>query len=310
MADNHRVIIIGSGPAGLTAAIYAARAGLNPLVAAGATPGGQLTMTTEVENFPGFPQGISGPELMLLFQQQAQRFGAKIINASASRFAKLDSGLFDVEIDRNIYRTEAIIIATGSTAKWLNLPNEQRYINNGISACATCDGPLPAFRNKPMIVVGGGDTAAEEALFLSKFGSSITMLVRGHQLRASRIMQQRLRSNPKIIILYNASVVEYLGDQHLESVRVRIVKDDLTQQEQLIPAAALFIAIGHSPATDNFPGLNLDEHGYIVVNNHINTNIPGVFAAGDVHDRHYRQAITASGFGCMAALAAERWLSE
>ncbi len=310
--ERRKVIIVGAGPAGLTAAIYAGRANLNPLVAAGepqATqmPGGQLMLTTDVENFPGFPQGVQGPELMQRMMEQARRFGAEIVEEFAEEFDLSNGSPFKVRVGDTWYETEALIIATGASARWLNLPDEDKFRNRGISACATCDGPLPMFRNKHLFVVGGGDSAMEEALFLTRFASKVTIIHRRDKLRASKYMQKRVFENPKIDIMWDTVVVGYKGENFLEKIVVKNVK---TGEEKEIEVGGLFIAIGHDPNTKMLKGtgLELDEKGYIKVRDNVYTNIEGVFAAGDVHDNVYRQAITAAGFGAMAAIAAERWL--
>lgn len=304
---TYEVAIIGSGPAGYTAAIYTARAGLRLVLIAGPEPGGQLTRTSEVENYPGYPEGILGPEMMEDFRKQAERFGTPIIydvvekadlHANPKRLW-LSSG---EEI-----QAEAVIIATGSSAKWLGLEAERRLYGAGVSACAVCDGFF--YKGQPVAVVGGGDTACEEALYLSKLCSEVHMLVRRDQMRASKIMQERVRQTPNIHIHWNTVVVDILGDKFVEGVRIRHVQ---TGEESVLPVRALFVAIGHKPNTEIFHGqLELDPNGYIITQpKSTRTNIEGVFAAGDVQDPVYRQAVTAAGSGCMAALDAERWLSE
>ncbi len=310
---DHKLIIIGSGPAGLTAAIYGARAGLNPLVAAGSAegtklPGGQLMLTTDVENFPGFPEGIQGPDLMMKMMDQARRFGAEIIEEDVVEVDLKPGGPFKVKLQwEGWFEAQALIIATGASARWLNLPSEEKFKGKGVSACATCDGPLPMFRDKHLIVVGGGDSAIEEALFLTKFASKVTIVHRRDKLRASHIMQQKAFENPKIDFIWDTVLVDYYGDEVLEGVILKNVK---TGETKKMPVGGVFIAIGHDPNTKFLQGsgLEIDEKGYIKVKNVIETNIPGVFAAGDVHDYYYRQAITAAGFGAMAAIRATRWL--
>lgn len=309
-----RVIIIGSGPAGLTAAIYAGRAGLNPIVAAGditpkSIPGGQLMITTEVENYPGFPDGIQGPELMERFKMQAIKFGAQIIEEYATEFKFKEGGPHEVKIGDVWYLTHCVILANGAAAKWLGLEGEDKLRNNGISACATCDGPLPIFRNKEIYVIGGGDSAVEEATFLSKFAKKVYMLVRGDKMRASKIMQNRALNNAKIEIMFNTTIQSYIGEDRLEGLVLQNTVDGTTKK---VDTGGLFMAIGHEPLTEhlNNTGIQLDNNGYIKVKEHVYTNIEGVFAAGDVHDTHFKQAITAAGFGCMAAITAERWLES
>ena len=311
---KHKVIIIGSGPAGLTAAIYTGRANLNPLVAAGEVlttqlPGGQLMLTTEVENYPGFPEGIQGPELMEKFIQQAKKFGAEIIEEFATDIKKQNDGTFEVKIGETWYPTYAIILAMGANAKWLNAPGEEKFRNKGISACATCDGPLPVYRNKEIYVVGGGDSAMEESLFLTKFASRVTIIHRRDAFRASKIMANRVLTHPKIRVLWNSTISGYKGENQLEKIIIKNVETGKTEEYSV---GGLFMAIGHEPATNFLKSslIELDEKGYVKVKDLVYTNIEGVFAAGDVHDTHFRQAITAAGFGCMAAIYVERWLDS
>jgi thioredoxin reductase (NADPH) len=301
--NTHKVIIIGSGPAGLTAALYCARANLSPLVLGGVTYGGQLMNTTEVENFPGFPQGIQGPELMQHMVDQAKRFGAEIIFDDVLKvdFSKKP---FMVATGDKEFFGETVIIATGATSIWLGIPSEMKFRAKGISSCATCDGFF--FKGKELIVVGGGDSAMEEADYLTKFATKITVLNRSDKLRASKIMQDRVLNNPKITVLYNKSVEEFLGQDHLTGGRI---KDSATGEVTEMKFDGAFIAIGHKPNTDIFKGLiTLDEKGYIAPTDQTKTNVEGVFVAGDVRDFRYRQAITAAGMGCMAALDAEKYL--
>jgi len=314
-----KVVIIGSGPAGLTAAIYAARASLNPLCfegfnAGGLMPGGQLMFTTDVENYPGFPEGIRGPEMMRQFRAQAERFGTRFITQDVTQ-VDFSSRPFRIVSEEHDVRAHAVIVATGARANWLGLENEQRLARSGggVSACAVCDGALPAFRNQELVVVGGGDSAVEESLYLTKFASKVHVVHRRDRLRASQIMQQRLfeaRDCGKVEIVWNAVVVDVLGDDHVTAVRLRDVK---TGQQRDLPCRGLFLAIGHTPNTELFrDALQLDERGYIVRPDLActRTSVEGVFAAGDVADHVYRQAVTAAGSGCMAALDAERWLAE
>jgi len=305
-AERRRLVIVGSGPAGYTAAIYAARAELAPIVVAGSAFGGQLMLTTDVENYPGFPEGVSGPEMMEIFQKQAERFGTEVLLEDATR-VDLGQRPFRVETPSRTFLADAVILATGASAKWIGLDSEKRLQNRGVSACATCDGAL--YRGKPMAVVGGGDTAMEEALFLTRFATRVTVIHRRDQLRASKIMQERARANPKIEFLWNAAVDEVLGDEFVTGVRVR---DLPTGKLREVPVEALFVAIGHQPNTQLFRGqIELDEVGYIVVEPGTSrTSREGVFACGDAMDPTYRQAVTAAGTGCMAAIDAERWLAE
>ena len=310
MADNHhKVIIIGSGPAGLTAAVYAGRANLHPLVFEGLQPGGQLTITTEVENYPGFPKGIMGPEMMELFREQAQRFGAdtQFKEVTAVDFSKRP---FKVIVDDKEFFGETVIVATGASAKLLNIPSETTYMGYGVSACATCDGFF--FKNQEVFVVGGGDTAMEEASFLTKFASKVTIVHRRDQFRASKIMQERVLKNPKVSVVWDSIVDEVIGEQlnGKKTVTGLKLKNVTTGTITSVKADGLFMAIGHQPNTQIFKGiLEMDQKEYLKVQpGSTRTNIPGVFAAGDVADSYYRQAITAAGSGCMAAIDAERFL--
>jgi thioredoxin reductase (NADPH) len=319
MTETQKLAIIGSGPAGLTAAIYAARAGLNPVLFAGLTYGGQLMLTTEVENFPGFPNGILGPELMANMIKQAERFGTKILYEDVTQF-DVSAQPFKLTSDSGEHAFQSVIIATGASSLWLGLPSEEKLRGRGVSSCATCDGAF--FRNKDIVVVGGGDAAMEEATYLTKFASKVTMLNRSGKLRASEIMAERARQNPKIEIVMNTVVEEFLGENKLEGVRVKNVQ---TGETQVMNVEGAFIAIGHKPNTDIFRGkIDVDELGYVIRKGRENeakvsahgasahypsaTSVPGVFVAGDVHDHHYRQAITAAGMGCMAALDVEKYL--
>ncbi|MCG3175742.1 MAG: Thioredoxin reductase [Candidatus Omnitrophica bacterium] len=309
--DIRNVIIIGSGPAGFTAAIYAARANLKPLLFEGLTrggqPGGQLMLTTEVENYPGFPKGMMGPELMSLFREQAARFGTDLIQQDVES-VELGSRPFKVTSDGKTHLAQTVIIATGASANWLNIPTENALKGYGVSACATCDGFF--FKNKEVIVVGGGDSALEEANFLTKFASKVTLVHRRDALRASKIMQERAMANPKIAFEWNAAVDE-IKDPAQKKVTGVVLKDTRTGQKRELRCDGVFVAIGHTPNTELFKGkLGLDDKGYIVVKDGTHTNVPGVFACGDVMDHKYRQAITAAGSGCMAAIDAERWLES
>jgi len=308
-----QLIIIGSGPAGHTAAIYAARANLNPLMyegflAAGVAAGGQLMITTEVENYPGFPKGIQGPELMNLMREQSIKCGTRIKTETADK-VDLKSSPFKVFVGDQTIEAKSLIIATGATAKRLNIKGEEQLWQKGISACAVCDGALPVFRNKVLVVIGGGDSAVEESTYLTKFASKVVLLVRRDVLRASKVMQDRVKNNPKIEILWNTEALEVTGDQAVAAVRV---VNNKTKQQSEIPAGGLFYAIGHEPNTEFLKGqIDLDATGYIkTIPGTTRTSIPGAFACGDVQDKVYRQAVTAAGTGCMAALDAERFLSE
>lgn len=309
----HKLIIIGSGPAGHTAAIYAGRAKLEPLMfegmlAGGVAAGGQLTTTTDVENFPGFPEGVSGPELMIKMREQSVKCGA-VIRTETVEKVDLRKRPFTVFAEGKAYEAQALIIATGATAKRLHVPGEEKLWQRGISACAVCDGALPFFRNKPLIVIGGGDTAVEEATYLTKFGSKVYVVHRRDQLRASKAMQERLLNNPRIEMVWDSVLVEAVGDKAFTGVRIRNVK---TGKETTLPAGGLFYAIGHVPNTQFLNGqIDLDQTGYIKTKpGTTQTNVPGVFAAGDVQDKVFRQAVTAAGTGCMAALEAEKFLTE
>lgn len=334
-----KVIIIGSGPAGWTAAIYAARANLEPLVFAGrpksspslVLPGGQLMLTTDVENYPGFPEGVTGPKMMAYFEQQAVRFGTRIVtdeglnpdvsnadDGHSSKYQDCKSVDFSsrpfkvVGEDDTVYEAHSVIVATGATANWIGLENERRLATSGggVSACAVCDGAMPIFRNKELGVVGGGDSAVEEATYLTKFASKVYMIHRRDKLRASKIMQQRALDNPKLEVLWNKVVVDVLGDKSISGVRLRDTETDEESDREL---GGLFVAIGHTPATSFLNGqLELDAKGYVKLKDpyRSTTSVEGVFAAGDVSDSVYRQAVTAAGMGCKAAIDAERWLAE
>jgi thioredoxin reductase (NADPH) len=305
-AEHRRVIIVGSGPAGYTAAIYAARAELEPLVIAGLQFGGQLMLTTDVENYPGFPEGVTGPEMMELFQKQAERFGSKIIMEDATA-VDCSSHPFVVKVADRSFTADTLILAMGASAKWLGIESEQRFMNKGVSACATCDGAL--FRGKPMAVVGGGDTALEEALFLTRFATRVFVIHRRDSLRASKIMQERALNHEKIEFVWDSVVDEVVGEEFVTGVRTRNLKTD---QNRELAVEAVFIAIGHEPNTKLVRDqIDLNPIGYITVNpGRSQTNVEGVFACGDAMDPIYRQAVTAAGTGCMAAIDAERWLAE
>jgi thioredoxin reductase (NADPH) len=310
--EKHQVVIIGSGPAGYTAAIYAARANLKPVLFSGLQPGGQLTITTDVENYPGFPKGILGPELMEQFREQAARFGTEIIDGMVEK-VELRERPFHVEGSGRTMQAETVIIATGAEAKWLDIPSETALRGHGVSACATCDGFF--FKNQPVVVVGGGDTAMEEATFLAKMTSSVTVVHRRDVLRASKVMQARAMANPKIHWAWNQEIDEIVGDKGgfanpSAGVRAVLTNDIVTGEKREIPTRGVFVAIGHQPNTELFKGqLEMDAVGYIKVRpGTTRTSIDGVFASGDAADPVYRQAVTAAGTGCMAAIDAERFL--
>jgi thioredoxin reductase (NADPH) len=305
MTEVRELVIVGSGPAGLTAALYAARGDLRPIVIEGAEAGGQLMLTTDVENYPGFPDGVLGPELMMKFREQAERFGAEFVTADVDR-VELSASPFGAWVGNTEYRSEALVISTGASARMLGLASEARLLGHGVSTCATCDGFF--FREKDIAVVGGGDSAIEEALFLTKFASRVTVIHRRDELRASKIMQDRAFANPKIDFKWNSVVTDVGGDGTVDVVHLR---DTLTDAASELAVGGLFVAIGHDPNTKLFEGqIDLDENGYVVLPRagSTATSVEGVFAAGDVADHVFRQAVTAAGTGCMAAIEAERWI--
>jgi len=298
------VIIIGSGPAGLTAAIYTTRADLKTLLISGVKWGGQLMLTTLVENFPGFPDGIQGPDLMANMRKQAEKFGTEFVNDNftAADFSKKP---FKISVGDKSYESKSVIIATGADNKWLDIPGEREKIGRGVSSCAPCDGAF--FRNKNVIVVGGGDSAMEEALVLTKFATMVTLVHRRGSFKASEIMQKRVKENPKIKIMLNSELTEILGEQKVEKVKI---KDNQTGKISEMPIDGVFVAVGHMPNSSMFTGIDLDEAGFVKVHDHYLTNVDGVFVAGDVHDNQYKQAITAAGYGCSTALEVQKWLED
>jgi thioredoxin reductase (NADPH) len=303
--NHYDVIIIGSGPAGYTAGIYTSRANLSTLIISGTLPGGQLMTTSEVENYPGFPNGIFGPELMMNMRQQAERFGSVVVDDEVLK-VDFKKRPFTITTHAETYTAEATLVCTGASPRKLGIPAEQQFGGRGVSYCATCDGPF--FKGENIVVVGGGDTAMEEATFLTKFGKSVMVVHRRDSLRASKILQQKALENPKIEFMWNNVVADIKGNNKISTV---LVKDINTGKERTIETGGLFVAIGHEPNTAIFRGqLELDDKGYIVLKQHTKTSVEGVFAAGDVHDHRYRQAVTAAGFGCMAAIDVEKWLSE
>ncbi|MFT4326346.1 MAG: thioredoxin-disulfide reductase [Candidatus Woesearchaeota archaeon] len=304
--ETRNVIILGSGCAGLTAAIYNARANLEPLVISGFEPGGQITLTTEVENFPGFPEGIQGPELSENMRKQAEKFGAEFVVGTAKEIIINEDKTITITTDKETYSTKALIIATGARARWLDIESEKKFKGQGVHTCATCDGFF--YRGKEIVVVGGGDSACEEANFLTKFAEKVTMLVRRDEMRASKIMQERVEKNPKIDILWNTSIKEIKGDKNVEEL---ILVNTKTNEESTFKTDGIFLGLGHVPNTNFLKDIvELDESGYIIADCNVKTKVPGIFAAGDVADKKYRQAITASGMGCQAAIEAEHYIES
>lgn len=304
--EIHDIVIIGSGPAGLTAALYAARAELKPVVLAGLTPGGQLMQTTDVENYPGFPEGIMGPDLMANMIRQVERFTEPLKQESVTS-VNFKEQPFSITTEKNTYLARAVIIATGAEANWLGLPNEQRLRGKGVSACATCDGFF--FKGKDVVVVGGGDSAMEEANFLTRFANSVTIVHRKEDFRASKIMLKRAQDNPKIKFLTNSEVIDVMGETNVAGIKI---KNTVSGNESELEAGGLFLAIGHTPSSKVFKeaGVETDARGYVATHGFTHTNIPGIFMAGDVGDARYRQAVTAAGLGCMAALDAQHYLEN
>jgi thioredoxin reductase (NADPH) len=303
--EIYDVVIIGSGPAGLTAGIYTSRANLKTMLIAGDKWGGQLMLTTEVENYPGFPEGITGPELMLRMRKQAERFGTKIVDQNMTEF-NFSKRPFEIKYGSELVLAKSVIVSTGAETRWLGLPNEQKLIGRGVSSCAPCDAPF--FRNKRVIVAGGGDSAMEEALVLTKFATEVLLVHRRAEFRASKIMVDRVLNNPKIKIISSAEIIDILGENKVQGVKLKSTIDNSEWEEAV---DGVFVAIGHIPACKIFDGfLELDEKGYMVKKTRSMSSIEGVFTAGDVHDHQYRQAITAAGYGCEAALEAERWLTD
>jgi len=309
MSDVLKTLILGSGPAGYTAAIYAARANLSPVLLAGPQPGGQLTITTDVENYPGFPEGVLGPEMMEKFKHQAERFGTKVLQVLADKVDLSKRPFTVVDSDGAVYEAQTLIISTGASALYLGLPSEKALQGRGVSACATCDGFF--FKNKRVYVVGGGDSACEEATFLTKFASEVNLVVRRDALRASKIMAKRALDNPKIKPIWNTEVTDVLDVKKGKVTGLELL-DNKSQKKRQVEADGLFLAIGHQPNTDIFKGqLAMDEKGYLKTTpGKTETDVPGVFACGDCQDSYYRQAVTAAGTGCMAAIEAERWLES
>lgn len=300
---TYKLIILGSGPSGLTAALYAARANLQPVVIGGFQWGGQLMLTTVIENFPGFPEGIMGPQLMDLMRKQAQRFGAEIIDDDVTN-VDFSNGTKKVYIGDKVFEARAVILTTGASSKWIGLESERKFIGRGVSSCATCDAFF--FKGKEVVVVGGGDSAMEDSIFLTKFATNVTVIHRRDKLRASKIMQDRAFTNPKISFIWNSQIADILGKDKVEGV---VIEDANTGQRSNFPCQGIFVAIGHQPNTEFLKGhIELDEKGYVVRKNWSQTSVEGVFVAGDVHDFRYKQAVTAAGYGCEAALDAEKYL--
>lgn len=300
-----KLIIIGAGVSGWTAAIYAGRANLSPVIITGSEEGGQLMLTTVVENFPGFPEGIMGPELMQNLKTQAEKFGTKVIQKSVTGFKKIKGG-YEIQAGKEKFSSKIVIISTGASARWLGLPNEKKFQGRGIHTCATCDGFF--YKNKEIFVVGGGDSAMEEANFLTKFAKKVTIVHRGSEFRASKIMQERVKKNPKIEIMFDSQIIELLGEAPLKKV---VIKNNKTNKKSEFSTDGVFLAIGHIPNTKIFEGIiDLDEHGFVKTDRRMRTNLPGVYASGDVQDTIYKQAITAAGSGCEAAIEAEKYYEE
>jgi len=305
MEKKYNVLIIGSGPAGITASIYTIRANLSTFVVAGGMPGGQLMLTTDVEDFPGFPGGLQGPELMNRMRKQAEMFGVKFLDKDVTKIEKTKNG-FIIFVGNEKYKAKAVIVATGSSASWLGIESEKKLIGRGVSACATCDGPL--FKNKDVAVIGGGDTAVRETLFLSKFCKSVTLIHRKGNLRAQNILQDRVFKIKNVKFLWNTEAKEFIGEGRLESLKVINHK---TKKISNLKLDGVFVAIGHTPNTKFLKGVvKLDSHGYIIVKDYVNTSLKGIFAAGDVHDYRYQQAVTAAGAGCMAAMEADEYINS
>lgn len=304
MQNIYDVIIIGSGPSGLTAAIYTTRANLKTLLFAGLKWGGQLMLTSTVENFPGFPDGILGPELMANMRKQAEKFGTEFVDVDVSK-ADFSQQPFTITAGDKTYQAKSVIVATGADTRWLNVPGEQERIGKGVSSCATCDAAF--FRNRVVVIAGGGDSAMEEALVLAKVANSVTVIHRRDSFKASQIMLERAKANPKIAFILNSQIVEVVGDGRVQGVKV---KNNVSNEITVLPVDGIFVAIGHMPNTKVFTGIDVDTQGYIIPKDHFHTNVEGVFVSGDVHDKEYRQAVTAAGYGAAAALEVEKYLAN